>query len=59
MRLAVTIVSIVLILMGGLWTLQGAGYVGGSFMTGNSQWLYIGLATLVVGLVGLVYARRL
>ncbi|MDP9865920.1 MULTISPECIES: hypothetical protein [Streptosporangium] len=40
-----------LILMGGTWTLQGLGYVGGSFMSGAKEWFWIGLATLAVGLV--------
>lgn len=58
MRAGGTVVSILLILMGGLWASQGIGLVGGSFMTGNSSWLYIGLATVAVGVVGLVTARR-
>ncbi|RUW53170.1 hypothetical protein EN824_32560 [Mesorhizobium sp. M8A.F.Ca.ET.181.01.1.1] len=27
-------------------------------MTGQSQWLYIGLATMLIGLAGLVWANR-
>jgi hypothetical protein len=45
------VVGVVLILMGGLWALQGLGYVGGSVMSGASQWIWIGLAVLVVGLL--------
>ncbi len=41
--------GIVLLLVGILWILQGAGFVGGSFMTGQSRWLYIGIATAVLG----------
>ena len=41
--------GIVLVLVGLLWIAQGAGLVGGSFMTGQSQWLYIGIATAIVG----------
>jgi len=58
MRTAGLIVSILLILMGGLWALQGVGLVGGSFMTGNSNWTVIGVVTAVVGLVGLFFSRR-
>lgn len=50
MRIFGTIVGVVLVLLGGLWTLQGANVLGGSVMSGQSQWLYIGLAALVVGL---------
>jgi len=39
------ITGIILVLLGVLWILQGFGIVGGSFMTGQSQWLYIGVVT--------------
>jgi LPXTG-motif cell wall-anchored protein len=58
MRLAATFISVLLILMGGLWALQGVGLVGGSFMTGDSNWLYIGIATAIAGVAGLVFFRR-
>jgi hypothetical protein len=45
------VVGVVLILMGGLWALQGLGYVGGSVMSGAGQWIWIGLAVLIVGLL--------
>ncbi|SNS05471.1 hypothetical protein SAMN05216276_1003110 [Streptosporangium subroseum] len=45
------IVGVVLVLMGGLWALQGLGYVGGSVMSGAGQWIWIGLAVLIVGLL--------
>ena len=38
--------------------LQGLGLVGGSFMTGNSDWLYIGLVTAVVGAFGFTLFSR-
>jgi hypothetical protein len=51
------IIGVVLVLVGGLWTLQGLGVVGGSFMTGSMAWLVIGLVTVVMGLVLLVPRR--
>ena len=48
------IIGVVLVLVGGLWTLQGLGVGGGSFMTGSTAWLVIGLFTVVMGLVLLV-----
>jgi hypothetical protein len=45
------IVGVVLILLGGLWALQGIGVVGGSVMTGQSFWAVAGSITLVVGVV--------
>ena len=37
------IIGVVLVLVGGLWTLQGLSLVGGSFMTGSAPWLVIGV----------------
>jgi hypothetical protein len=51
MRIALVVVGVVLLLLGLLWTLQGAGVVGGSFMTGQRMWLVIGIIVAVVGLV--------
>jgi hypothetical protein len=42
MKLTKNILSLILLAIGAVWSLQGAGFVGGSFMTGQSQWLYIG-----------------
>lgn len=38
-----------LVLIGAVWTLQGAGVLPGSFMTGSRLWLAIGLVCLVAG----------
>ncbi|WP_197031617.1 hypothetical protein [Mesorhizobium ciceri] len=58
MRLSKNLLALIALAIGALWSLQGIGVVGGSFMTGQSQWLYIGLVTMLVGLVGLVWANR-
>ena len=42
------VAAVVMVLAGGLWTLQGLGYVGGSSMTGSQTWAIIG--PLVAGL---------
>jgi hypothetical protein len=48
---------------GVVWTLQGLGYVGGSFMSGATVWAVIGPLVALVGLVlitlGLRSRRRL
>lgn len=51
MKIFGTIVGVVLVLLGGLWTLQGSNMLAGSVMSGQSQWLYIGLVVVAVGLV--------
>ncbi len=50
------VTGIILILVGALWILQGIGIVGGSFMTGRSEWLYIGIVTAAVGLALFAWA---
>ena len=50
MKIVKTIVGVIMLLAGIVWTLQGANLLGGSVMSGQSQWLYIGI---VVGLAGL------
>ncbi len=59
LRLPYVIPGVILILLGFLWALQGAGVVGGSAMTGNPIWIWIGLAVVLVGLgLGYLGTRR-
>ena len=51
MRIVGSVVGVVLVLLGALWVLQGANLVGGSVMSGQSQWLYIGIVVAILGLV--------
>ena len=37
MRLSGTIIGIILVLIGAVWTLQGSNVIGGSVMSGQSQ----------------------
>ncbi|PBB18434.1 hypothetical protein [Mesorhizobium sp. WSM4313] len=58
MRLIRFVLALIVLGLGALWSLQGLGLVKGSFMTGQTQWLYIGLVTMLVGVVGLRWATR-
>ena len=58
MRLFRYLLALIVLAIGALWSLQGIGVVGGSFMTGQSRWLYIGIVTMLVGLLGLGWASR-
>ncbi|WP_193337837.1 hypothetical protein [Devosia beringensis] len=58
MRRLGSIVSLVLILLGAVWMLQGANLLGGSFMSGQSQWLYIGLVVALLGAALFYWLRR-
>jgi len=51
MRLLIVVLGIVVLLMGSVWALQGAGYIPGSFMSNNPTWIWIGAPTAVAGLV--------
>ena len=53
MRPSVVVLGVILLLAGAVWALQGAGFIQGSFMSNNPTWLWIGIATAVVG-VGVV-----
>jgi len=49
MRYVLPVLGALLALLGVLWTLQGLGLVGGSFMTGSRVWVVIGLVALAAG----------
>lgn len=55
MRWVLVIVGGLMVLMGGVWALQGVGVLPGSFMTGQTFWAVVGLLTLLVG-AALCYA---
>lgn len=57
-RFVVPVLGVVLLLIGAVWTLQGANVLGGSSMTGSRLWLVIGLVALVAGAALLVRAAR-
>ena len=59
MRALLIALGAVMVVMGGIWTFQGLGYLEGSPMTDQSIWAILGplLAGLGLGLV-VVAARR-
>jgi hypothetical protein len=62
MRYVLLIVGVLMVLMGGIWLLQGIGILPGSFMTGQAFWAVMGAVFLAVGgslvLAGLRLNRR-
>jgi hypothetical protein len=48
------IAGAILLVIGVLWALQGAGAVGGGAMSGHSQWLVIGLVVALAGVALLI-----
>ena len=55
MRIAITIVGIVAVLLGGLWILQGANVMPNTVMSGQSQWLYTGIVLALAGVAALIW----
>ena len=53
-----TIVGVLALLAGAIWTLQGMGILAGSFMSSNPAWVVIGLVTAVLGLGLSAWSRR-
>ncbi|HEV3293476.1 MAG TPA: hypothetical protein VG123_31240, partial [Streptosporangiaceae bacterium] len=52
------VIGALVALTGLVWTLQGLGYIGGSFMTGATVWAIIGPVTALVGIVILAFGVR-
>jgi hypothetical protein len=51
-------VGALMFLVGGLWTLQGLGYVGGSFMSGATIWAVIGPVVAGLGVAMVITMVR-
>ena len=52
------IFAILLMLMGGIWALQGINILPGSYMTGNPQWAINGAIVVLVGVGLFWFANR-
>ena len=57
-RVVLIVIGALVALTGAVWTLQGLGYVRGSFMSGASVWAIIGLVVMLAGLAIVVAALR-
>jgi hypothetical protein len=58
MKLVLTIAGAVMVLLGGVWILQGINILPGSFMTGQIQWAIYGAVLAIAGIVIILWARR-
>jgi len=62
MKTVLLIAGIILLLAGTVWWAQGAGYfpyLASSFMINEARWIYIGLATAVVGAILVLVSQRI
>jgi hypothetical protein len=57
-QIVLVVVGLAAALAGLVWTLQGLGYVGGSFMSGATVWAVIGPIVALVGLVLITLGLR-
>ena len=55
--LALTL-GLLAVVLGGLWTFQGLGYLDGSAMSGDEIWAVIGPITALAGLALIVVGMR-
>ncbi len=61
MKLALSIVGVLMMIAGIVWIGQGTGYFlypASSFMINDMTWTYIGAATSVAGALIFLFARR-
>lgn len=58
MRLVLTILGVLMILTGCVWTLQGFNILPGSFMTGDLKWAIYGSVLTLAGIAVIVWSRR-
>jgi hypothetical protein len=52
------VVATVLVAVGGVWIAQGTGALGGSFMTGEGFWTFMGVVAALLGLALLLGTAR-
>ena len=57
-QLVLVVVGALAALTGIVWTLQGLGYVNGSFMTGATLWAVIGPVVALAGLAMIIAGLR-
>ena len=58
MRIPMMIAGVLLLLMGGVWILQGINVLPGSFMTGQTKWAVYGTIPAAIGIGLIVLSRR-
>ena len=57
-QVALIVLGVLVALAGAVWTLQGLGYIGGSFMSGATVWAVIGPLVLLAGFAIIYLALR-
>lgn len=58
MKIVLSVLGVLMLMMGGVWFLQGIGVLPGSFMSGQVKWAVYGGITAAVGAALLAISRR-
>ena len=58
MRMPMMIAGVLLVLIGGVWILQGINVLPGSFMTGQTKWALIGGVMILASIALFIFANR-
>ncbi len=58
MRAVISAVAVVIIVAGVVFTLQGVGVIGGSFMSGSALWAVLGPIIALAGVTLLARSRN-
>jgi hypothetical protein len=58
MRIALSVLGVLLLLSGCVWFLQGINVIPGSFMTGQTKWAVYGAICAVAGIGLLIFVNR-
>lgn len=61
MRVVSTLIGLLLVLMGGIWTLQGLnlawGVLARSFMQGDQHWAVYGAILMIIGICQIIWSN--
>ena len=61
MRIVSTLIGLLLVLMGGIWTLQGLnlawGVLARSFMQGDQHWAVYGAMVMLIGICQVIWSN--
>lgn len=50
-KIALVVVGVLFVLAGVVFALQGDGVIGGSMMSGNSTYIYVGAVVAIIGVI--------
>jgi hypothetical protein len=58
MKIAMTVIGVILVFIGSVWILQGINILPGSFMSGHIQYFFLGLVIDIIGIALIIFGNR-